>query len=69
MLTCLSFAKIGLGIAHVLKESALNAIEKKELFVVETEEELPKRQLGIITMRNVPLSRASTEFINSLIAE
>lgn len=60
------FAKIGLGISHVLKESAAAAIESGDLFEVEIEEELPTRELGIITMQNVPLSHASREFIKFL---
>jgi DNA-binding transcriptional LysR family regulator len=60
------FAKIGLGVAHVLKESAAGAIEKGELFEVIVEELLPPRQLGIVTIKDVPLSRAAAEFIRIL---
>lgn len=60
------FAKIGLGIAHVLKESARDAIEKNVLFQIPTKEKLPLRKLGIITMKDVPLSQASHEFIKLL---
>jgi len=63
------FARIGLGIAHVLKESALPAIESGELFKVETQEKLPVRKLGIITMKNVPLSRAADKFIQALLQD
>lgn len=59
----LEFAKIGLGIAHVLKESALAFINKGELFEIKLKERLPVRKLGIVTMKNVPLSRTSSEFI------
>jgi DNA-binding transcriptional LysR family regulator len=62
----LEFAKIGLGIAHVLKESAGPFIDKNELFEIELKEKLPLRKLGIITMKNVPLSRTSSEFISFL---
>ena len=60
------FAKIGFGIAHVLKASAAQAIEKGELFEVKTSKVLPPRILGIITIDKVPLSRSSGEFINFL---
>lgn len=60
------FARIGLGVAHVLKESAAVAIEKNELFKVETIEKLPLRMLGIITVESVPVSRASGRFISFL---
>ena len=60
------FARIGLGIAHVLRESAAGAIERGELFEIKTTEPLPRRKLGIVTMRDVPLSRSSEEFVGFL---
>jgi len=60
------FAKIGLGIAHVLKESAAEAIEKEQLFEVELTEKPPVRKLGIVTMKDVPLCKAASEFIRML---
>ncbi|KNY28432.1 LysR family transcriptional regulator [Pseudobacteroides cellulosolvens] len=57
------FAKIGLGVACVLKESAMDALCKKEIFEVQTKEKLPERKLGIISMKSVPLSKASTKFM------
>jgi DNA-binding transcriptional LysR family regulator len=60
------FAKIGLGVACVLKQSAFNEIEKGQLFEVEMAEKLPPRKLGICTMKNVPLSRAAAAFIECL---
>jgi len=56
------FARIGLGISHVLKESVLDFIEKKELFILETADRFPPRKLGIAKLRNVPLSSAASEF-------
>ncbi|MCX8131099.1 MAG: LysR family transcriptional regulator [Clostridia bacterium] len=58
------FAKIGLGIAHVLKESAEESIRNKELFQVKTDIDLPERNLGIATMKDMPLSHAAAEFIS-----
>jgi len=60
------FARIGAGIAHVLKESALTAFKKGELFEVELLDKLPKRKLGIASVKNVPLSRAAEAFVNLL---
>lgn len=56
------FARIGLGISHVLKESVSDLIEKKELFIVETVDRFPPRKLGIARLHNVPLSPAASEF-------
>lgn len=60
------FAKIGLGIGFVLKESAQNALQSGELFEVETNEKLPLRQLGAATIENVPLSQAALKFMSLL---
>lgn len=60
------FARIGLGIAHVLKESAVTHIENGDLFEIKTDEKMPERKLGIITMKDVPLSGASSEFVKFL---
>ena len=57
------FAKIGLGVAHVLKESALDSIQKGEVFEVKTNPAIPRRNLGIITLKKVPLSQAGLKFI------
>lgn len=57
------FARIGLGIAHVLKESAAKLIESGELFVIKTKENFITRRLGFAVMKNMPLSQASSEFL------
>lgn len=63
------FARIGLGIAHVMKESAMPLVESGELFLVRTAEELPSRRLGIATVKKVPLSNAAERFTEVLKAE
>lgn len=60
------FARIGMGVAHVLKESALTAIENGELFELEMAEKPPQRQLGLVIMRQVPLSKAAEVFVDLL---
>jgi DNA-binding transcriptional LysR family regulator len=60
------FAKIGLGVAHVLNESAASEIKRGDLFKIITDTSLPQRLLGIATMRDMPLSKAANEFINVL---
>ena len=60
------FARIGLGIAHVMKESAETLVKSGELFVVRTVEALPPRHLGIATVKKVPLSNAATRFTELL---
>lgn len=60
------YARIGLGIAHVLKESAAALISDGELFSLKLAEPVPKRKLGIAKLRNVPLSHAASEFVLKL---
>lgn len=60
------FAKIGLGISHVLKDSAIAGINSGELFEVKTLEKLPERKLGIVSVANVPLPPSSRKFIECL---
>jgi len=62
----IEFARIGAGIAHVLKESVLTAFKNGELFELRVSEKLPKRKLGIATVKNVPLSRAAEAFVKLL---
>ncbi len=63
----IEFARIGLGIAYVLKESALQEIEKGQLFEIKINKKLPRRKLGICTIKNVPLSLAAKKFIDSIV--
>jgi DNA-binding transcriptional LysR family regulator len=63
------FARIGRGIAPVLRESARPALANSELFEVLTAEPLPRRQLGSATLKNVPLSQAAERFLKRLRGE
>ena len=60
------FARIGLGVAHVVAESAIAAIDKGDLFQLTILEDLPSRRLGVATLQNVPLSQAAHQFIADL---
>jgi len=60
------FARIGMGVAHVLRESALAPLERGELFEVKVEEKMPQRKLGLATMAQVPLSKAAEVFVGLL---
>ena len=62
----IELAKIGLGAAYVLKESAFIPVSEGELFVLHTEDRMPVRKLGIAKLRNVPLSPAANLFITEL---
>lgn len=58
----LDLAKIGLGIAFI-PDFCIPA-HSDDLFYVEMEEELPTRELAIVYNNRVPVSKATTEFLN-----
>lgn len=60
------FAKIGLGVAHVLEDSARRALDAGDLFEVRTDIPLPRRQLAVAALDNVPLSHVAARFIAEL---
>ena len=57
-------AKIGLGISYVIKDAAASAIKEGSLFEIELEEKIISRYLGLLTHKDVPLTRAAQEFVN-----
>ncbi|WP_077620041.1 LysR family transcriptional regulator [Bacillus sinesaloumensis] len=59
----LEFAKSNLGIACVTKEFSLEYIGQGILHEIQLTESIPKRSIGICYMKNVPLSPASTKFV------
>ncbi len=60
------FALIGTGIAYVLENSVSEHIQNGKLFRVNINEKLPSREVGIVTMNNVMLSKAVSTFIDLL---
>ena len=60
------FAKIGTGIAHVLKESAKASLKKGTIFQIKIKENLRKRNLGIAHLKGGPLSLGAKLFIKEL---
>lgn len=58
----LDLAKIGLGIAFV--PDYCIPPHSNDLFYVETEDELPERELAIVYNNRVPISKATMEFLN-----
>lgn len=60
------FAAVGLGVACVVREFVGPELRSGRLFEVRLTEELPARGAGIVTMKDVPLSRAAGEFARLL---
>jgi DNA-binding transcriptional LysR family regulator len=57
------FARRGLGIAHLPRECIATDLKRRKLFLVQTEATFPPRILKLVTLPNVPLSRAGQRLI------
>lgn len=57
------FAKIGLGITVAIKEFVNSEIVKGELIEIPVKPMIPKRNIGLVYNRNIPLSIAAETFI------
>ena len=61
------FAKIGLGIAATIKEEAQDMLDKHELRELKFYEELPRRNIGLVRIKNVNLSFAAKAFVDEIL--
>ncbi|MBD2871094.1 LysR family transcriptional regulator [Paenibacillus arenilitoris] len=59
----IEFARRGLGISYVTREFVTKELEEGSLFEIHLDVELPPSHVGIMTMRNMPLSSSATKFI------
>jgi DNA-binding transcriptional LysR family regulator len=59
----IEFALRGLGISFVTREFAVKELEQGSLFEIKLDVKLPPSQVGIMTLRGLPLSLAADEFI------
>ena len=62
----LEFARINLGIACVVKEFSKSYLEQGLLYEINVLEEIPNRNIGVCYLKSVPLSLASTKFVEIL---
>jgi Transcriptional regulator len=60
------FAHIGLGVACVIREFVAEDLMKRTLYEVPLEMPLPPRKVGLVTLRDVPLSAAASRFLAQL---
>lgn len=63
----LEFAQIGLGLACVVKEFSENYLSEERLYEINLTESIPKRSIGICSLRGVSLSPASRKFVEYLV--
>ncbi|MBP3965830.1 LysR family transcriptional regulator [Paenibacillus lignilyticus] len=59
----IEFAKRGLGISYVTREFVKKELEEGSLFEIKLDVQLPPSQVGIMIMRNMPLSITAARFI------
>jgi len=59
----IQFACRGLGISCVIKEFVEEYIKNGSLFEIELKEEIPPRHIGIVKLRNIPLTAAAKKFM------
>lgn len=62
----LEFAKINLGISCVIREFSQEYLQAGVLYEVQTIEEIPKRSIGVCSLKSVSLSPASEKFVDLL---
>jgi DNA-binding transcriptional LysR family regulator len=62
----MDFAKGNLGISCAVREFSKEDLERGDLHEVWLEEEIPSRYIGVVHMKNVPLSRAAEKFVESI---
>ena len=60
------FAAVGLGIACVVREFVGPELASRRLYELVLAEPVPARKAGVVTLREVPLSRAAREFVRLL---
>ncbi|WP_289142070.1 LysR family transcriptional regulator [uncultured Brevibacillus sp.] len=57
------FARIGLGVSCLTREFV--DLEGSTLFEIDLAERIPPREIGIVKLKNVPLSEAASAFVHS----
>ncbi|NOU94351.1 LysR family transcriptional regulator [Paenibacillus sp. LMG 31456] len=62
----IEFARKGLGISYVTREFVSQELEDGSLFEIQLDVQLPPSQVGIMIMRNTPLSSAASKFIERI---
>ncbi len=60
------FAKIGLGVACVVRDFITEELNARTLFEVPVEPPVPKHRIGLVTLKDTPVSPAANAFIAAL---
>ncbi len=60
------FARIGLGISYVVRDFIQEDLNQENLYEIKVKEKIPQRSIGIVTLKDIPLSKAAEMFISLL---
>ncbi|REE56325.1 DNA-binding transcriptional LysR family regulator [Paenibacillus taihuensis] len=63
----IELARKGLGISYVTREFVSKELEAGSLFEIKLDVQLPPSQVGIMTMRSMPLSSAAVRFMELIV--
>jgi len=63
----IEFAKIGLGVTAVIKNFIKNELEDGKLVEIPITPPIPKRNIGVVYHKNIPLSVAAETFLQYLV--
>ncbi len=63
----LEFARVNLGVSCVVREFAQQYLTSGELFEVPTKESIPKRNIAMISLKNVSLTPAAAQLLEIII--
>lgn len=58
------FAKINLGLSFVIKDFEGRHIDNKTIFEIPVNPPIPQRSIGLVKLKNVPLSHAAMGFVS-----
>ncbi|MCT4604668.1 MAG: LysR family transcriptional regulator [Marinisporobacter sp.] len=64
----IELTKIGLGISFVTLDTIKEALDKKEIFILNLKEKTPQRSIGVLTHEKVPLPIAAQKFMALLLS-
>ncbi len=60
------FAIINLGLAFAVREFAMDEVDNENLFFIDMKPEIPARHIGMLRLKNIPLSKAGEQFTRLL---
>ncbi|MCI8484542.1 MAG: LysR family transcriptional regulator [Lachnospiraceae bacterium] len=62
----IQFARKGLGIASVVRDFTEEFLEKEELFLLEFDQKIPKREFCVVTDQRIPVSAAAGKLLKMI---